>query len=158
MLRAVVAVALAAALLGTTLPAVETAQRERTETQFAGEVDRLTTAIADLRAREQAVAARGARRVVTIHVPQRDWDHAGVDYITLGGAPCTGPTAREGAAIAWRVIGAPERRRRIPGVPVEAVTTPSGRPLVVREAGTHRIVLSLVMRGGERRVLVRRVG
>jgi hypothetical protein len=158
MLRAVVAVTLAAALLGTTLPAVETAQRERTATHVAGEVDQLTTAIADLRAREQAVAAQGARRVVSVRVPQRDWDHAGVDYLIIGGAPGGGTTARNGPAIAWRVSGGTERQRRLPGASVEAVATPCDRPLVVREAGRHRIVLSLVWRDGERRVLVRHVG
>lgn len=158
MLRAVVAVALATALLGTTLPAVETAQRERTETRIAGEVDRLATAIADLRAREQAVAARGARRVVTVHIPRRDWDHASVAYLAVGGRTDGGPAVRDGTAIVWRVDGGPERRRRMPGTRVEPVATPCDRPLVIREPGRHRIALSLVWRDGERRVLVRRVG
>ena len=158
MLRAVVAVALAAALLGTTLPAVETAQRERTASHVAGEVDRLTSAVADLRARDGAVAERGARRVVAVRLPQRDWGHAGVEYFRLGGAPGSGRAARDEAAIAWRVSGGVERRRQVPDVPLGAVATPCDRPLVFREAGTHRIALSLVWRGGERRVLVRRVG
>ena len=157
MLRAVVAVALASALLATTLPAVETTTRERTATHVASEVDRLETAIADLRAREQAAIGPGARRVVAVRVPGRDWTHAGVDYLAIGGTPDGREPAKTETAFAWRVHGSDGDRRRVAGIPVEPGTCGDGA-LVLREPGVHRLALRLVERGGKRRILVRELG
>jgi len=158
MLRAVVAVALAAALLATSLPALETAQRQRTATHLGGEVDRLATAIADLRAREQATVGHGARRVVAVRLPQRDWTHAAVGYLAIGGRPRESDAVGNGATFAWRARGGGEQWRRTPGVRVAPVETCGGRPIVLREPGVHRIALELGWRDGERRILARRLG
>jgi hypothetical protein len=158
MLRAVVAVVLGAALLATTLPAVETAKHQRTETQVAGELDRLESAVADLRARDQATVEPGARRVVTVHIPHRDWTHAGVSYVALGGRPVDARGDRNGTTFAWRIDGGEERTNHVTGVRVEAAGMAGDRPLVLREPGTHRIAVELAWRNGERRILVSRVG
>lgn len=158
MLRVVIAVALAAALLATTMPALETAQRQRTATQLAGEADRLATAVADLRAREQATVGPGARRVVTVRIPQRDWTHAGTRYLAIGGRPGATGAAQDGAAFAWRVDGGDEQWRHVPGLRVVPVETCGGRPIRLREPGTHRIALELAWRDGERLIRARRIG
>lgn len=156
MLRAVVAVVLGAALLATTLPAVETAKRQRAAAHVAGEIDRLESAVADLRAREQAAVGPGARRVVTVHIPHRDWTHAGVSYVALGGRPADARGDRNGTTFAWRIEGVGERTSHVAGVRVEAATGEG--PLVLRDPGTHRVAVELAWRDGERRVLVSRVG
>jgi len=158
MLRVVVAVVLGAALFATTLPAVETAKHQRTDAHLAGEVDRLTAAVADLRAREQATAGSGARRVVTVRVPHRDWTDARVSYVAIGGRPEAARGERNETTVAWRIEGGPRRTRHVPGIRVDAVGTTGDRPLVLREPGTHRIAVELVWRAGERRLLVSRVG
>lgn len=158
MLRAVIAVALATALLATSLPALEAVQRQRTATHLDGEVDRLETAVLDLRARDQATVGDGARRVVTVRIPQRDWTHARVAYLTIGGSAGANDRGGNGAAFAWRIHGGEEQWRRTPGIRIDAVEICGNQPILLREPGVHRIALLLVWRDGERRILARRLG
>lgn len=157
MLRVVVAVALATALLSVTVPALDVAKRDRGSTQIERSVERLTAAVADLRDREAAVPAgeAGARRVVTVRLPARTWSTAGVEYLAIGGRP-DGSSGH--AAAAWRVAGGHERARQVSGVRVEGdgARSPEG-VLVVERPGTHRLELELVERDGRRIVVVRRL-
>lgn len=159
MLRAVMAVVLATALLATSMPALDAARRDHTAGAVRAELDRFETAVADLQAREEAVppGTAGARRVVTVSLPARSWTDAGVAYVAFGGSPRDPESVeRERAEIAWQVRGGPLTKDRIPGAVVEPATG-GCEPLVLRESGAHRLALSLVERGGRRVVVVRRL-
>jgi hypothetical protein len=161
MLRVVVAVVLASALLAASLPGVELAARERSEATLTAEADRLRTAIADLRHRESAVSnGPGARRVVTVQIPARSRTDAGVAALALGGVPeQSSPRSRSAVDLAWRVDGGDVTTWRLPGVRV--VHYRDGRvrdePLVLESPGEHRIALTRVEHDDERLIAVQRL-
>lgn len=161
MLRAVVAVVLASALLAASLPGVELATHGRSEATLTADADRLRTAIADLRHRESAVgAATGARRVVAVEIPARSRTADSVAGLALGGVPWPeGQDERSAVDLAWRVDGEDVTTRRLPGVRV--VHYRDGRvvdePLVLEAPGEHRLALTRIERDSERLIAVRRL-
>jgi hypothetical protein len=161
MLRVVVAVVLASALLAASLPGIELAARERSEATLTADADRLRTAIADLRHRETAVGnGPGARRVVTVEIPARFRTTTGVTALSLGGAPGQARSvSRSAVDLAWRVHGGEVKTRRLPGVRVAHYRDGRIRdePLVLESPGQHRIALTRIERDGERLIAVRRL-
>lgn len=161
MLRAVVAVVLASALLAASLPAVELAARERTEATLTAGADRLETAVADLRHRESAVdAERGARRIVTVEIPARSRTEASVAAFAIGGVPDDSTAQnRTGVDLAWRVDGGALATRRLPGVRVVHLRDGHvlAEPLVLESPGPHRLALTRIERDDRRLVAVRRL-
>ena len=161
MLRVVVAIVLASALLAASLPGIELAARERSEASLKAETDRLRAAIADLRHRESAVGAgAGARRIVTVELPARSRTAAGEATLALGGVPGQArPDGRSAIDLAWRVGEGAVTTRRLPGVTV--VHYRDGRvrggSLVLEAPGPHRIALTRVERDGETLIGVRRL-
>jgi hypothetical protein len=161
MLRAVVAVVLASALLAASLPGIELAARERSEATLTAEADRLRTAIVDLRQRESAVGSgAGARRVVAVELPARSRTAAGETTLALGGVP--GQVRSDGQSavdLAWQVGDGTVTTRRLPGSQV--VHYPDGRvrdePLVLESPGPHRIALTRIEHDGETLIGVRRL-
>lgn len=163
MLRAVLAVALAVALLAASLPAVDRARRDHADSQVRGQLERLATAARTLAARNDPVPVgnAGATRTVTLRLPARGWRSAGVAYVAIGGVPGNVTTdTPDGDVLAWRLAGGPTRVVRVEDVAVHTVAdgrvAPDGRPLVVHEPGRHRVELSLVRHRGRPLVLVRR--
>lgn len=165
MLRAVLAVALAVALLAASLPAVDGARRDHAASQVRSQLERLATAARDLAARNDPVPVgnAGATRTVTLRLPARGWHSAGVAYVAIGGSPENDTTdTPEGDVLAWRLVGGPPRVLRVEGVDLRTVMVagdrlaPDGRPLVLRGSGRHRVELSLVRHRGRPVVLVRR--
>lgn len=156
MIRTVLAVALAAALVAVSQPAITQAGRERTATTVASEVDRFVERAEDLRDTDDAVAGPGARRIVTLSLPEDRRFAAGVDRVSF--EPRVGGDDRDDAnassAIAW-VIGGGDRHERV----LERVRldTPDGTPLVLSEPGHHRLVLSLRGSSANPTVHVRRL-
>lgn len=141
MIRVVLAVAVAAALLGLAMPAAEDAGRTHSDARVAAELDRIERAARTLRARS-GTAAHGqtARRTLTVTLPARTWAHPGLETLSV-----PGPDGNRRAV--WRVDGGTTQRRRLPPW---LVGPPGG--FTVREGGPQRIVLRL--RGD--RVVVRR--
>lgn len=145
MIRVVVSVMLAVALVAAAQPAVEQAAGERTDAEVRAAVDELDVAATELARSEEAAAGAGcARRVVTLALP--------------AAGPATAPVERlvvepTGSAYHYRVGG--RANRTVAGsVPVYTL---DGEPLVLEEAGRHRLVLTLVEVGGTRRVVVERL-
>jgi hypothetical protein len=144
-IRIVVTVLLAIAILAAALPAVEHAAADRSEEQLLASVEEIDAVALDLAESEEAVpGTEGARRTVEVTLPADGVAAAGVERFAING------TDRR---YAFRVDGRPPRERR-GSVPVRTL---DGDPLVLRESGTHELVLALVEIEGERRVVVARL-
>lgn len=179
MLRTVLAVVLAAALVATANPAFESARTTRTERLVAGELDGIEAAGEGL-VREESPAALGGpapRRTLTVSLPAESPTTASVEYVALGGLP--GETAAEETSMAdtaesdvfaSRVSGGRQRVRRVDfdlraAVPTGGdsgtnLGTDSGRriesdgtPIVLRGGETYRLSLRLVRLDGRPTVL-----
>lgn len=170
MIRTVLSVALAAALTAAVAPALDDARTERTERLVAGELDRVA-GVAERLAAEESPAKPGEpgpRRTLTVSLPSGSPTAAPVSRVALGGRPdgsAIEPSPRTGTAADGRLVAAVEggrRQVRRVGVEIRAAEPVGGEsetdttgPLVLR-AGSHRLVLRLVSRGGRPVVLVAR--
>lgn len=153
MIRVVLAVALATALLSASLPAVESARADRTAAGLDADVARLTAAATTLVDRDAPTRrdVAGARRVVAVAVPRPSWTTTAVDSVTVAGQPDGADESTTSATVSYTLQNGRQRRVRL-DVPFR---TPDG-PVVLRSSGTHRLVLSLVRDGDESAVVVRR--
>ncbi|SDM10800.1 hypothetical protein SAMN04487949_0877 [Halogranum gelatinilyticum] len=150
MIRVVVAVAVATALLATSLPAVDSARADRTAAHLDGEMARLSAAATSLVDDDDATVSGvpGARRVLSVSVPARSWTAAGVDAIRVGcrdGEGCRRPM------VGYELDNGRQRRVRL-DVPLVV----ADGPLVLRETGRHRLTLTLTRRDGSVAVVVAR--
>lgn len=143
--RAVVAVALAAALLAATLPSVDRARVDHADARVAGEVERLERAATALAARNDLVDdGQPARTHLTLRLPERTWGTAPVDAFRI-------PAAGGEADVRWTVDGGRTRQRRLDGVDLSGSTD----GLALRTGGRHRLALELRAGGDGRRIEVR---
>lgn len=160
MIRAVLAVCLAVALLGVAVPAVENASRDHSASVADAELDRLRATLADLAATDDALPAHspGARRLVTLRIPTPDLAAAPLAYLAVGGVPeaASGESTPEAPdRLAYRLRGG---EPRTVSVPVD-LHTPGEDPLVLRSPGRHRVRCELVVADhGGVAVHVERVG
>lgn len=159
MLRVVVAVALATAMLAVSLPAIDGASADRTSVIVRAEVDTLETAVRDLKTGDGAVpeGISGARRVVTVRLPARGWTSTRLEYLAIGSRIDPSRAEQNETAFAWRVESGPVQTRRLPGIQIEHADGDGDDPLVLREPGPHRLALTLVEHAGNRSVVVRRL-
>lgn len=138
MIRALLAVVLAAALLAASLPAVESAAADRTAASLDRDVDRFERAGASLLARDDA----GGRRVVRVSLPADSLAAVGVDAFTISCQPhCTARYTLETGA---------SRTRRLS----IQLATPYG-PVRLSRPGDHRLTLGLDGEPGNRVVTIR---
>lgn len=147
MLRVVVAVALATALVAVSLPAVQTARVDYAHGRVDVELDTLAATASRLQERNDPAPpdVQGARRTVELQLPGRTWTSAGVAYLLVPG-PSSGVSP---GTVRYRVADGRERTRstRIP-----LVGPPGGLWLA---SGGHRLVLEYTRQGDEPVVLVR---
>jgi hypothetical protein len=167
-IRAILAVCLAVALLGVALPAVENASRDHAAGVADAELTRLRATLADLAATDDALPADspGARRLVTLRLPTPDLTTAPVAYLAVGGVPDSDSRAQSDSMpdrpetdstpdrLAYRLDGG---QPQIVTVPVDLLT-PDAEPLVVRSAGRHRLRCRLLADETGVGVRVERVG
>lgn len=147
--RTVLAVVLAAALVGASLPAIDDARRDHADAAVRDDIDRFERAANGLLATDDPVdVQRGARRVVTLRLPARSWRDVGVEAVAFESAE-----DGRGARVTWRLRGGLRHVRRLPGVPLR---TAGESPLVAEAAGRNRLILSLDGSPGEPVVTVRR--
>lgn len=149
MLRVVVAVALAAALLGVSIPVIQEARLNHADARVATEIDGLVATAERLHERNDPAppGVSGARRTVRLHLPGPSWSSARLDFLSVPETSDRG----EGGTVRWRVDGGREVRR---GVSTPLVGPEGG--LILRGGGSRTLVLELTRRGGEVVVLVRR--
>lgn len=159
MLRAVLAVVLAVALVGAAVPAIERARDRRAANLAEGQLSLVAERATGLATAEEATADGAARRVVSVAVPDDGIVTSALEFLAVGGVPDCG-TPRDTAAgdvVAYRLKGGPTRVRHLP-VDLRVVTGGRVRedddPLVLE--GDARLTLSLVRDGDERRVHVQR--
>jgi hypothetical protein len=169
-IRVVLAVLLAIALLAVSTTALEYARTARSDRLADGEVGELTDAVAELRGGEEGVpgADHAARRVVDVAVPAGGVGTAPVSYVAIGGVPgrSLANDTDERDVVASRLEGGPVRRRWVPvavrtpgpestaGDETFVEFAPDDEPLVLRQPST--VELSLVRRGGRPVVLASR--
>ena len=136
MLRLVLAVVLAGALLAATIPALEDGRATATDRRLRGELTSLRNVARELARTNDPVAPgrRGARRVVVLTVPD-GVAAASVAYVELGGDG--------GSTLAYALAGGPRHELRLGGLDVRTTGSGSG-PLVLREGGRYRLALELV--------------
>jgi len=157
-LRVVLAVALSLAILGLAFPAIEDAERRHTDRLVRGEVGEVVDEGRSLVGRDEVPPSGrpGPRRVVEVSIPERSLGVAGLEYLSFGGSPgarWARPTGGKGV-VAYRLEDGPERRHRVP-VPLTAA---GDRPLVLREARSHRLLVRLRGDPDGRVVTVSRTG
>ncbi|UIP01157.1 hypothetical protein Hbl1158_07365 [Halobaculum sp. CBA1158] len=134
MIRAVLAVAVAVALLAASVPAVESARADRTAAALERIPDRIDSAAAGLVASEPPVVADGpptARRVLAVRLPSRTLARAGVDSLSI----C--PVGADGSAALVAVVEGDRTVRRL--LAGRFALPPGG--VVLREPGRHRLAL-----------------
>lgn len=151
MIRVVLAVALATALLAASLPAVDGARADRTAARLDADFAHVRESTATLVDREAPTRTdvAGARRVLTIHVPRSSWTTVAVDTVSVAGRS---DADERTTTLGYTLENGRQRRVRL-DVPLR---TPDG-PLVFAGSGAHRLVLTLT-RGHDGPVVVARRG
>jgi hypothetical protein len=149
MLRVAVAVALATALLGASMPAVETARVDHAHARVDAEIDGLAATAELLLERNDPAppGVPGARRTQTLHLPGPSWASAGLASLVIPGPSADTPPG----TVSWRVVGGRETTRRLPA----PLVGPEGS-LRLTGGGTRRLVLEHARQDGEEVVVVRR--
>ncbi|MHB9288389.1 hypothetical protein ACKVMT_15270 [Halobacteriales archaeon Cl-PHB] len=145
MLRAVLAVAITAALLAVSLPTVDSARVDHAETLVAEELDRLETAAERLAAENDPTGPGqpAARRVLRLRLPAESWGSTGVDRLHLPG---------DGSTVTWQVAGGGTHHRRI----ADGHLVGQAGGLRLGGSGSQRIVLVFRERHGESVVVAAR--
>jgi hypothetical protein len=148
-LRALLAVALAVAVLSVSVPAIDQARTATASDRAAAAAEGAVRAFHAVATDEDATRGSlpGARRFFTVGLPERSWTVARVEWFAVGGVPdgvdpAWARARGNGTVVAYRVAGGRPRRHRV-SLPGVGVRTPAG-PVVFRSAGRHRVVLSLV--------------
>lgn len=134
MIRVVLAVVLATALFGVSLPAIDDARKDHSETVVRTELQRVERAATNLLETDDPTED-GARRVVEVHLPTRSWTDAGIEAITIGES-----RRGSGGRLTWTVEGGTRTVRPVPEVPFRTATD---RDVTIDASGRHRLVLSL---------------
>ena len=154
MIRVVLTVLVAVALLAASMPAVETARTATTAERIGAEADRLERAIGGLVDGSTPVTdpAMAAQTTVLVRVPS-GFAAADVDRIAL-----VESADRPGAvALAYRIDGRPERTVRLGTGPAEPAVDLVGGPIDLQPGGASRVRLRYVD-DGRPTVRLRRVG
>lgn len=158
MLRVVVSVVLALALLGISQPAIEQARETAAERAVVRELARVETAIAELRTEDAVPYGQpGARRVVTLSLPTRAFASAGVEYVSIGAPP--DKRSNDSDLLASRVSGrSPQAIRVEADLRVERSRGKArwlaDEPVLIRTGGRVRLVLTPVRHEGKRIIVV----
>ncbi|WP_424014003.1 DUF7311 family protein [Halorubrum xinjiangense] len=154
MIRVVLTVLVAVALLAASMPAVETARTATTGERIGAEADRLERAIGGVVAGSTPVSdpAMAAQTTVLLRVPT-GFAAADVDRVAL----VEPPDRPGGVALAYRIDDRPERTLRVGTGPAETAVDLVGGPIELWPGGANRIRIRYVDDEGPT-VRIRRVG
>ncbi|MFC7186827.1 DUF7311 family protein [Halorubrum yunnanense] len=160
MIRVVLTVLVAVALLAAAMPALESARATTTAERLDTEADRVERAVGRLVADSVSVAnpSLAARTTVTVRVPS-GFGAAPIDRVALAETDevSEGDTAGADVALRYRIDGGSERSVPIAPGGVDATVAVDGEAIALRPGGESRLVLRLVDDGGPT-VRIGRVG
>ncbi|MBX0293475.1 DUF7311 family protein [Haloarcula nitratireducens] len=144
-LRLALGVALTAALLSVSAPALSTARADAADATVERQLSALAERLGTMVAIDSPTRGPGARRVVTVNLPADGPASAAVAELRFH--------TRRGVGFAsWRVRDASHTRRLV-DVPIR----PVDGPFSISDSGGHRLVFALELRDGRRVVTVRRL-
>ncbi|GAA0548739.1 hypothetical protein ABNG02_07235 [Halorubrum ejinorense] len=145
MIRVVLTVLVAVALLTASMPAVETARVTTTADRLGAEANELERAIGGLAAGSTPVddPEMAARTTVLVRVPS-GFTAAAVERVALVETP-ERPSA---VALAYRVDGRPKRVLRVGTGPASVEVDLVGAPIELRPSGVSRVRVRYVDDGG----------
>lgn len=154
MIRVVLTVLVAVALLAASMPAIETARTATSAERIGAEADRLERAIGGVVSGSAPVSdpAMAAQTTVLLRVPT-GFAAADVERIAL----VESPDRPSGVAIAYRIDGRPERTLRVGTGPAETAVDLGDEPIELRPGGANRIRVKYVEDDGPT-VRIRRIG
>lgn len=145
-LRIVIGVAISAALVSVTAPALSTAQADSADATVERQLRALSDRLETMVATDDPTTGPGARRTVDIRLPAETQTSENIRELRFHN--------REGVGVAtWRVDDAGGDSTRLVGVPIR----PAGDDLTLAEPGVHRLVFALRLRDGESVLTVRRL-
>lgn len=168
MIRAVLAVSLSVAIISVASPAIDDARSTRSDKLVQGELIDVEQTVRTLDANEPAVpvGSVGARRVVSIQIPERSQTSAAVKRVVIGGVPNGGEEldTKAGDVLSYTSPNGARRVIRLDGVDIRVARQQGGKleverddaPLVLRP-GTHRLVFRPVRIDGAAVILVHRL-
>ncbi|OYR40470.1 hypothetical protein DJ82_05125 [Halorubrum sp. Ib24] len=170
MIRVVLTVLVAVALLAAATPALEDARATTTAERIDAEADRVERAVGGLVAGSVSVAdpSLAARTTVTVRVPS-GFGAAPIDRVAIVETGASGETVGAEANVAeetspgpdvalrYRIDGGPERTAPIGPGGTDATVSVDGGAIALRPGGESRLALRLVDDGGPT-VRVTRVG
>lgn len=144
--RLLVGVAVAVALLSLSLPVVENARIASSDSAVRDALDRLTEVASTMAARNDPVppGAPGAREPLALQLPGTGPGRARIARLHLA---ANGPTA---TVARWHVAGADGDRQRV--LPDLVIT----EPITLAGGATHRLVLAYEQRPSGAAVVLRR--
>lgn len=158
MIRVVLTVLVAVALLATAMPALEDARTETTVERLDTEVDRVERAVGGLVSGSVSVAdpALAARTTVTVDVPS-GFGAAPIDRVALAETDGGSEADTAEVALRYRIDGGPERTVPIAPGGAESAVAVDGGAVALRPGGESRLSLRFVDDGGPT-VRIARVG
>lgn len=151
MIRTILAVVLALAIVSLSVPAIDHGATVGTERGLEADLATLETQATELVEEEERPPAGdpGPQRVVTITLPAGSPTAAGVDYVAVGDSLEASTDTDDRPIVTYRLEGGPERI-----VHVDAPIEPAGEPVVLRGSGDRELRLTLESEAGERVVVV----
>lgn len=145
-LRLVIGVALTAALVSVTTPALSTAQADSADADVDRQLRELSDRLETMVATDDPTAGPGARRVAEIRLPAETQTTETIAKLRFH--------SYEGVGVAtWQVEDAGGDSTRLVGVPLRSV----GDELVLEESGIHRLAFAFRLQDGEPVVAVQRL-
>jgi hypothetical protein len=141
----VLAVVVGSALLGASMPAIDSGRVDHTDATVARQLETISARLQAMVARDDPTVAPGATLRTDVSLPHRSFTKASVTTLIF---ECS-----EGGTVArWRVGDGGWTHRRLVGLPV---WTDAGS-LTLRSPGTHRLVFGYRFVDDRRVVTVRR--
>ena len=143
--RLVIAVVITAALIGASMPAVQTVRIDHADATVARQLDTLSTRLQAMVERDDPALGPGAQLRVDIRLPHRSFVRSRITALSFR-------TDNNTTVATWRAGDRGWTRRRLVDFPLRS----AGTDLALHTAGTHRLVFGYRIADERRVVTVRR--
>ncbi|WP_324756755.1 DUF7311 family protein [Haloarcula sp. GH36] len=143
--RLVLAVVIAAALIGASMPGIRTVRADHADATVARQLDTLSTRLQAMVERDDPAVGPGAQLRVDVRLPHRSFTRSRIRSLSI-------TTDSNTTVATWSVGDRGQTRRRLVGLPLRT----TGTDLTLRDPGTHRLVFGYRLDDGRMVVTVRR--